>query len=368
MNEDRKNKIICISAAVFFAAGFFLCVFLPKSDYLTSERRRAALRPEFSLDAVKSGRYMKGFEAWTVDTFPFREPFRTVQALTATRIFLRKDNNGLYEYEGMLAAAEYPLNEASVVQAADRFGEVCERWLTEENRVYLAVIPDKNCFLADKSGHLSLDYEKLERLMTDRMAYATFLPVRDLLEAGDYYRTDTHWRQERITDVAERLLQGMGASDGTGSADYETHTSEYAFYGVYYGQAALPAEPDELRYLTGGAIDGCRVYDWQNKKEIPVYDMELAAGKDPYEMFLSGPLSLVTIENPEISNGKRLVIFRDSFGSSIAPLLAGSYEKITLVDIRYINPELLGAFVDFSGCDVLFLYSTLVLNHSETLK
>ena len=122
MNEDRKNKIICISAAVFFAAGFFLCVFLPKSDYLTSERRRAALRPEFSLDAVKSGRYMKGFEAWTVDTFPFREPFRTVQALTATRIFLRKDNNGLYEYEGMLANLG---REVLVLDPAGEYKGIC---------------------------------------------------------------------------------------------------------------------------------------------------------------------------------------------------------------------------------------------------
>ena len=41
---------------------------------------------------------------------------------------------------------------------------------------------------------------------------------------------------------------------------------------------------------------------------------------------------------------------------------------MTLVDIRYVQPELLGQLLDFHGQDVLFLYSTLVLNSSAALK
>lgn len=68
------------------------------------------------------------------------------------------------------------------------------------------------------------------------------------------------------------------------------------------------------------------------------------------------------------SSSKELVLFRDSFGSSIAPLLLEGYSKITLVDIRYIHPDYLEQYMDFTDCDVLFLYSTLVLNNSDTLK
>ena len=38
------------------------------------------------------------------------------------------------------------------------------------------------------------------------------------------------------------------------------------------------------------------------------------------------------------------------------------------MDIRYIPVNRLGRLLDFENADVLFLYSTLVLNHSETLK
>jgi hypothetical protein len=96
--------------------------------------------------------------------------------------------------------------------------------------------------------------------------------------------------------------------------------------------------------------------------------MQKAYGKDPYEMFLSGPLSLVTIENDNAENNKELVIFRDSYGSALAPLMAEGYSKITLVDIRYIHPDMVGKYVDFKNADVLFIYSTSVLNNSETIK
>ena len=110
------------------------------------------------------------------------------------------------------------------------------------------------------------------------------------------------------------------------------------------------------------------VYDYENDRTCPVYDMEKAYGKDPYEMFLSGSLPLVTITNPVAETDRELILFRDSFGSSMAPLLVSGYRKITLVDIRYLHPDLLERYIEFDGQDVLFLYSTLVLNHSETLK
>ena len=140
------------------------------------------------------------------------------------------------------------------------------------------------------------------------------------------------------------------------------------YYGVYYGYAALPMQPDELRYLSSETLEDCTVYNYETGKPGAVYDMEKGAGNDPYELFLSGSISLLSIENPNAETDRELIVFRDSFASSLAPLLAEGYAKITLIDIRYIAPARLGKWVDFSGKDVLFLYSTPVLNSSETIK
>ena len=126
--------------------------------------------------------------------------------------------------------------------------------------------------------------------------------------------------------------------------------------------------PDVIYYLDHDVLNQCKVYDFQNEKDILIYDMAKAQGEDPYEMFLSGAISLITIENPNATTDKELIIFRDSFASSLAPLLAEGYAKMTLVDIRYIRSDMLSQFITFENQDVLFIYSTLVLNHSETLK
>jgi hypothetical protein len=90
--------------------------------------------------------------------------------------------------------------------------------------------------------------------------------------------------------------------------------------------------------------------------------------RDLYDVFLSGAKPLLTIENPNAATDKELIVFRDSFGSSLVPLLVKDYAKITLVDIRYVTSDLVGNFLEFDGQDVLFLYSTLILNSSNSLK
>lgn len=89
---------------------------------------------------------------------------------------------------------------------------------------------------------------------------------------------------------------------------------------------------------------------------------------DKYDIYLSGATSLLTIENEDSSNDKELIIFRDSYGSSLAPLLVQAYRKITIVDTRYISPKLLSKYIEFKNQDILFIYSTILINNSFSLK
>ena len=92
--------------------------------------------------------------------------------------------------------------------------------------------------------------------------------------------------------------------------------------------------------------------------------MEKVSGKDPYEMFLSGTMPLITIEKQNGNPDNHLILFRDSFGSSLAPLLLSGYERIVIVDTRYMMSDVLGMIegLDLTATDVLFMYSTTTLN------
>ncbi len=366
MPEKRKNMALVALTCIFLYGFLLWAAIKPVDAQSVSERRPLASPPAASWDAVFSGRFMTDFEEYALDQFPLRDGLRTVKALTSLYAFRQKDNNGVYLQDGYISKLDYPLDMPSVDYAASRFRYVYEQYMADKDMaVYLSVIPDKNYYMAEEHSAPALDYAGLTAALRDRLDFARYIDIFSFLELSDYYRTDSHWRQENITDAARYLAGQMGA---VLSGGYTQSQAEIPFYGVYYGQAALPLPGEELYCLSSAALEDCRAYDYETGTYIPIYDPGQAGGRDPYAFFLAGPKSLLKIENPNATTGKELILFRDSFGSSIAPLLAEGYASITLVDIRYISPQMLGQFISFTNQDVLFLYSTSVLNNSETIK
>ena len=362
-----KLRKYCVIIVFFlWAALAAFAWFGQRQEVSDSERRPLAQMPEISLKTVLDGSFMADFEDFSLDQFPLRDSFRTLKALFSTHILGRSDNNGIYIADGYAVKQEYPLNSDSVHHAADRFTWVYENYLTDSD-VYVAIVPDKGQYLAETSGHLTLSYAEMQQLLTERMPWATPIDLLDSLNYDDYYRTDTHWRQENLLEAAKTLCNALNVT-APNLEDYTKTSLDRPFYGVYYGQAALPMEPDTMYLLESRLLSDCAVYDHESGKTVAVYDRTKLDSKDLYDVFLSGSRSLLTIENPAGKPGKELIVFRDSFGSAMIPLILTDYAKVTVVDIRYIHPDLLDRFVDFHGQDVLFLYSTLVLNNSETIK
>lgn len=363
MSSKKKSYLTVLLAALFLFGFFLWCLIKPDTDISTSERRPLAKMPVFSAQTLLNGKFMEDFEAYTTDQFPLREEFRSLKAIANFYAFGQRDMGGVFVEDGVLSKLETPLNFKSITHAAEKFRLIQEQYLNDSNAVYLSIIPDKNYFMS--KNYPSLDYDALVSQLRSQTSFAAYIDLFPLLELSDYYKTDTHWRQERIVDVAQKLGGEMGTPL---SAQYREVLLDQPFYGVYHGQAALPLPPEELYYLENSLFKDCTVYDFETQQEIPLYDFEKGHGQDPYELFLSGSKSLLTIQNPNATTDKRLILFRDSFGASIAPLLMEGYREITLVDIRYISSGVLGNFISFENSDVLFLYSTLVLNHSVTLK
>ena len=366
MNRKIKDALTLGIAAAFVL--MFALWSICKSDDAVSESERRPLKqfPTLNVEEVLSGRFQSNFESYTLDQFPLRDTFRTLKALAVRDLFREKDNNGIYVADGYAAKLDPTLNESSLDHAADRFRYVYETYFKDTGaNVYLSVIPDKNYFLAAENGYPVMDYDKLFALVQEKTDFAQYIDLTDALSLSSYYRTDTHWRQEALVPVASLLADAMDVSIPT---DFTPVTLDTPFYGVYRGQSALPLAPDRLTYLTNNVLDACRVYDYENSEYLPVYTLEKADGSDPYEIFLSGPKSLLRIENPNAKTERRLIVFRDSFAASLVPLLAEGYSEITLVDIRYLSPTMLDKFIDLTAQDVLFLYSASVLNDSSTIK
>ena len=92
---------------------------------------------------------------------------------------------------------------------------------------------------------------------------------------------------------------------------------------------------------------------------------------DAYDIYLGGARAVLVIDNVSggsMEDDRRLIMFRDSFGSSLAPLLLEQYDEVVLVDLRYISASLIDRYVDFGNADILFAYNTLIWNNASILK
>lgn len=362
----RRAGICCLAALWLGLAG--AAWFLPEKEISDAERRKLTKFPTFSLSSVASGSFMDKFEDYTMDQFPLRDAFRTAKSLFHTCVLQQKDNHDIYIAQGYAAKLEYPLNTTSVTYAIEKFNQIYNTYLTGSGSdIFLSVVPDKGYYLAEENGYPSMDYEAMFTLVREGMPWAEYVDITDCLTIQDYYRTDTHWRQEKLIPVAQKLCSAMGAAIPDTAGFYATAV-ERPFYGVYYGQAALPMKSETMYLMENPVLDGCIVTNHELGTTSRVYDMDKLNSRDLYDVYLSGAAPLLTIENPQASSAKELIVFRDSFGSSLVPLMVPGYASVTLVDIRYISSSMLADYLSFHGQDILFLYSTLVLNSSNSLK
>lgn len=368
MENRQIRRALTLGVAILWAGLALFAWLKSPTEESGAERRKLAQPPVFSLETVLSGKFMTQFEDYTTDQFPFRDRFRQLKAEFHYNVLSQRDNNGIYLVDDVAAKLEYPLNETSLQRAVGVLNRVYEMFLDGTScKCYQAVVPDKGYYLAAEKGYPAMDYDALFSGMEQGLPWAVSVDLTSFLTAEDYYRTDTHWRQERLLPAAGQLCETMG-SQIPKAGDYTQTALDIPFYGVYYGQAAIPMKPETIYMMESQLLNSCLVYNYETGNTTAIYDMSKRSSRDLYDVFLSGAAALQRIDNPNATSDRELIVFRDSFGSSMVPLLVQGYKTVTLVDLRYISSDLLGQFLTFADQDVLFLYSTLVLNNSTALK
>jgi len=352
-----KNKIITITFISFLI--FFSVFHILKTDAIisTTERRTLAKFPNFEFN----GEYISKIEKYLLDHFPYRDNFRSIKANFNYKILNRLDNNGIYLKDNYIFKSNYPTNEKSITNFINKTNKIKEL-LTKENKTFMMIIPDKNYYLEDENFlHIDYDYisNELEKIDT------TFIDIKNTLNINDYYETDTHWKQENLLKVISKMNEHINFN----YQQMEYKENKYKkFYGVYYGESAIKRKAETITYLTNEIIENAQVKYLENSKLNKVYNIDKLNDLDSYDVFLDGASAFIEINNPNITEDKELVIFRDSFGSSITPLLIPYYSKITLIDNRYISSDNFKNLIEFNNQDILFIYSALIVNTSNTLK
>lgn len=360
MNDKIKDIVVTIIFLFTIIVLFLINIIKKDTDISVAERRKLATMPELTTKSLFDGTYSKKFDSYVTDQFVERDAFRKIKI--DIELSTKGEYNNLYLYDDYIIEEIFPLNSNSINNLTNKINYIKNTYLNDNSNIYYTIIPDKNYFI--NNGNLKLDYNKLQDMMKNNLSNINYINIFDKLTLDNYYKTDTHWKEEDLFNVANTIANQMNF-DITNNNVVNTITT---FKGSYAGRLSVTKDIDTIKTISNPSIDNSSVYNYETKKYTDIYDYTKINSLDKYDIYLSGAVPIIDIINNNTSSDKELIVFRDSYGSSLIPLLIEGYKKITVIDIRYISSKILNKYIDFNDQDVLFMYSILTINNSFSIR
>ena len=361
MNDKIKDIVVTIIFLFTIISLFLINVIKKDTDISVAERRKLATMPELTTKSLFDGTYFKKFDSYVTDQFVERDAFRKIKI--DIELSTKGEYNNLYLYDDYIIEEIFPLNSNSINNLTNKINYIKDTYLNDNSNIYYTIIPDKNYFV--NNGNLKLDYNKLQDMMKSNLTNLNYINIFDKLTLDNYYKTDTHWKEEDLFNVANTIANQMNFDITNNNNVVNTITT---FKGSYAGRLSVTKDIDTIKTISNPSTLNSSVYNYETKKYTDIYDYTKINSLDKYDIYLSGAVPIIDITNNNTSSDKELIVFRDSYGSSLIPLLIEGYKKITVIDIRYISSKILNKYIDFNDQDVLFMYSILTINNSFSIR
>ena len=360
MNDKIKDIVVTLVFLFIIISLFLINVIKKDTDISIAERRELAAMPELTTKSLFDGTYFKKFDSYVTDQFIKRDTFRKIKI--DMELSTKGEYNNLYMYDDYIVEEIFPLNTNSINNLTNNINYIKNTYLNNNRNIYYTIIPDKNYFV--NKGNLKLDYNKLQDMMKNNLTNLNYINIFDKLTLNNYYKTDTHWKQEDLFNVANTIANQMNFE----ITDNNVENTVTTFKGSYAGRLSVTKDIDTIKTISNPSIDNSSVYNYETKKYTKIYDYDKLKSLDKYDIYLSGASSIIDIVNPTSNSNKELIVFRDSYGSSLVPLLIDGYRKITVIDIRYVSSRILNNYIKFDNQDVIFMYSILTINNSFSMR
>ena len=181
-----------------------------------------------------------------------------------------------------------------------------------------------------------------------------------------YLRTDHHWAPLGAYYAAQEFARVAGVPFGDLSR-YEEHVV-HRFVGSMYGYSqnvAVKKAPEDFVYHIPTDVEYTTTYVNYTLDEAfhvigesrPYKSKYFFSFKDgsgaAYTTFMGGDIKLTKVET-STHNGRRLLVFKDSFGNAVPGYLFYSFEEIHVADFRYFTKDVVSYVDENHITDILF--------------
>ena len=365
-----------LSVILFFVLLFLLPILtfvLPKKTFSESENRVLTTMPAPTLDNITDKKFMNGFEGYFSDHFVLRDQWiaaKTQVELAAGKkeiggVFLTKDR--MMEDVSKPDQTLVDKNLAAIKTYADRHSSVSVLLAPTSAEIYKDELPP-NAPVLDQSAWIASAYEKLGANAHPIDAVSALHKAKN---KEIYYRTYHHWTSLGAFTAYQASGDVLGFTPLSASA-FEVERASDQFLGTLYSKTLYNGigkdSIDLYHYQDDNAVSEVVVNAGSKKSSYQsIYFRDFLDKKDKYSVFLGSNQPVVTVKTGN-KNGKKLLIFKDSYAHCYAQFLIPHYEEIALVDLRYINGSY-EKYLESSDYDqTLFLYNVSTFTTDNSIQ
>ena len=227
--------------------------------------------------------------------------------------------------------------------------------------VYSMVLPTScSYYLPDKYKDLAAsekaDFDRMGEVFKDVTYVDAYTALEKHKDEAIYSRTDHHWQPLGAYYAAQEFARVAGVPFDD-LDDYETVTLP-DYVGTLYSftkSAKLLNNPEDFIYYIPKHDVEVTQYStsFTDPKTAPLtYDPSWFGTSGYYMVF--GSDDRIAHVKTDCKNGRTLVIFKDSYGNALLPVLTGSFENIYLCDIRYFDLNAANFIKKVGATDLLF--------------
>ncbi len=355
----KKEKFLVWLFCGLFGVGFLANVFINPPDYSQEENRYLAKMPKFSLEELFFGDYTTKLEDYIRDRF-FGRNFWVGLKAGSELILQKKENNSvIFGDDGYLL--EIPtLDDKQLATNIDKVETFIDNMEESGKNVHVALVPDAILAMKDKLPATypinSLVSEVEELLNRDTLNHINLFETIDAhKDEYIYYRTDHHWTSLGSYYAYRELVTALGLTPREFSDFSRTDVSDNFLGTMFSKSGAKWSKPDSIFILEILSNRYTVTLDDAGKEYDSMFFTNHLEKKDKYSVFLDGNHALTKIQN-ENGNGKKILLVKDSFAHSLAPLLASDYSQVHLLDLRYYKGSVSAYMAENDILDVVLLY------------
>ncbi len=171
-----------------------------------------------------------------------------------------------------------------------------------------------------------------------------------------YTRTDHHWMSLGAYYAAQAFASAAGVSFDDLSAYNEVTVEGYVgtMYSFSDNNADLLNDPEDFVYYEPSGTYYTDYYDQSFNFEYSG-DLLVSIGdtSSMYLTYMGGDGYIVDVQT-DVTNGRKLLVIKDSYGNAEIPFYTGSFEEIFVIDMRYAEINLINFVEDMGITDILF--------------